>query len=57
MAVTSAAVQAPDPKPEKAALKDFFVVSADGHVNEPNDVWSLRVEPQFRDRLPHVKVD
>jgi predicted TIM-barrel fold metal-dependent hydrolase len=49
--------QAPDPVAQKSALKDYFVISADGHVNEPNDVWAARVEPQFRDRLPHVKVD
>jgi predicted TIM-barrel fold metal-dependent hydrolase len=48
---------APDVAADKSALKDFFVVSADGHVNEPNDVWSARVEPRFRERLPHVKVD
>ena len=29
---------APDVAADKSALKDFFVVSADGHVNEPNDV-------------------
>ena len=48
---------APDCAPNKSALKEYFVVSADGHVNEPLDVWSARIEPRFRDRLPHVKVD
>lgn len=57
MANAMAVERAPDPKPVKSALKDYFVVSADGHVNEPNDVWSARVEPRFRDRLPHIKVD
>jgi predicted TIM-barrel fold metal-dependent hydrolase len=54
---SSEQLQAPDPKSDKAVLKEFFVVSADGHVNEPRDVWSARVEPKFRDRLPRVKVD
>jgi hypothetical protein len=26
----------------KANLKDYFVVSADSHVNEPNDLWATR---------------
>ena len=45
------------PVVEKAALKDYFVVSADCHVNEPVDVWSARVEKRFSHRLPHMKVD
>jgi len=49
--------QAPNPEPKKAVMNDFFVVSADGHVNEPMDVWSARVEPRFRERLPGIKVD
>jgi len=45
------------PVVEKAALKDYFVVSADCHVNEPVDVWSARVDKRFSHRLPHMKVD
>src|SRR5690606_23431468 len=41
----------------KSALKDYFVISADGHVNEPNDVWAARVADKYKERLPHVKVD
>jgi predicted TIM-barrel fold metal-dependent hydrolase len=48
---------APDPTPAKRALTDYFVVSADCHVNEPLDVWSARVEQRFQERLPRVKVD
>ncbi len=48
---------APDPVANKATLNEYFVISADGHVNEPNDVWAARVEPKFRERLPHVKID
>jgi len=39
---------APDIPANKRALKEFFVVSSDGHVNEPNDVWAARVDPRFR---------
>jgi predicted TIM-barrel fold metal-dependent hydrolase len=49
--------KAPDPAAEKSALKDFFVVSADGHVNEPNDVWASRLDKKYHERLPRVKVD
>jgi predicted TIM-barrel fold metal-dependent hydrolase len=35
----------------------FFLVSADGHVQEPNDLWLSRMGPEFRDRLPGVVVD
>ena len=41
----------------KSRLNEYFVVSADCHVNEPNDVYSKRVDAKFRDRVPHVKVD
>ncbi|WP_281783294.1 amidohydrolase family protein [Sinimarinibacterium flocculans] len=41
----------------KQRLKEFFVVSADCHVNEPNDVYSARIEPKFKDRLPRIEVD
>ena len=46
--------RAPNPEPKKAVMNEFFVVSADGHVNEPVDVWSARVEPRFRERLPGI---
>ena len=51
------ATKAPECVADKLALKEFFVVSADGHVNEPNDVWAARVEKRFHERLPGVKVD
>ena len=35
----------------------YFMVSADCHANEPNDYLSARIEPEYRDRLPHIKVD
>lgn len=41
----------------KQSLRDFFVVSADCHVNEPPDLWLKRVDEKFRDRMPQLKVD
>jgi predicted TIM-barrel fold metal-dependent hydrolase len=41
----------------KNRLNDYFVVSADCHVNEPFDVFSSRVAERFRDRVPKMKVD
>ena len=29
-------------------------VSADGHVVEPADLWTTRMDKRFRDRAPHV---
>ena len=29
-------------------------VSADGHVVEPGDLWTTRMDKRFRDRAPHV---
>jgi predicted TIM-barrel fold metal-dependent hydrolase len=42
---------------EKRTLSDCFVVSADCHVNEPNDVWAARIEGKYKERLPQVKID
>ncbi|MCT2401216.1 amidohydrolase family protein [Novosphingobium mangrovi (ex Huang et al. 2023)] len=56
-AIAKEPVRAADPAAEKASLKEFFVVSADCHVNEPNDVWAARVDKQFQERLPRIKVD
>ena len=35
----------------------FFMVSADGHVQEPRDFLAARIDPDFHDRLPGVVVD
>ena len=43
-------------KPERM-LERYFVVSADCHVNEPADLWATRIEPEFRERIPRVRVD
>jgi hypothetical protein len=30
-------------------------VSADGHVVEPGDLWTTRMDRRFRDRAPRVE--
>jgi len=30
-------------------------VSADGHVVEPADLWTTRIDKRFRDRAPHIE--
>jgi predicted TIM-barrel fold metal-dependent hydrolase len=50
-------VKAADQPAQKATMNDFFVVSADCHVNEPNDVWSARLDAKYHERLPRIKVD
>lgn len=44
-------------RPAKQALQDYFVVSADSHVNEPFDLWSKNIEERFRGRVPRIEVD
>jgi len=44
-------------QPKKQALKSYFVVSADSHVNEPFDLWALNIETRFQDRVPRIQVD
>jgi len=52
--VTAPAIERPA-KPE--AMRKYFVVSADCHVNEPTDLWERRVEARFRHRIPRIEVD
>ncbi|MDH3642004.1 MAG: hypothetical protein OES38_07895, partial [Gammaproteobacteria bacterium] len=35
----------------------YFMVSADGHVQEPSDLWRTRMDPKYQDRLPGVSID
>lgn len=35
----------------------YFMVSADGHVQEPSDLWRTRIDAKYRDRLPGVAMD
>ena len=39
------------------AADKFFLVSADGHVQEPRDFLSARIDPAYHDRLPGVVID
>ncbi|HSV82460.1 MAG TPA: amidohydrolase family protein [Ramlibacter sp.] len=42
---------------KKETLQDFFVVSADTHVNEPMDLWATRIDDRFKSRIPRIEVD
>ena len=35
----------------------YFMVSTDGHVQEPADLWRTHIDKKFRERLPGVAVD
>jgi len=35
----------------------YFMVSADGHVQEPSDLWRTRVAAEYHDRLPGVSIN
>jgi predicted TIM-barrel fold metal-dependent hydrolase len=39
------------------AARKYFMVSADGHANEPATLWVERIEAQYKDRLPRVITD
>jgi predicted TIM-barrel fold metal-dependent hydrolase len=43
--------------PYPNADKKYFMVSADGHVQEPKDLWKTRLPEKYWDRLPGVTVD
>ncbi len=36
------------------ALDKYYMASADGHVQEPGDLWATRIDARYRDRLPGV---
>ena len=35
----------------------YFMVSTDGHVQEPSDLWQKRMDAKYRERLPGVAVN
>lgn len=37
-------------------LNKYFIVSADCHANEPKDWVKSRIAPEYRDRLPRLKI-
>ena len=40
--------------PQPASANKYFMVSADCHVQEPNDFLSARMDKKFQDRLPGI---
>ena len=40
------------PRPE--AKDKYLMVSTDGHVQEPKDLWTTRIDEKYRERLPGV---
>ncbi len=38
-------------------MADYPFVDADSHVLEPRDLWTKRIDKQFRDKAPHVVKD
>ena len=42
------------PRPD--AEDKYFMVSTDGHVQEPKDLWATRIDEKYRERLPGVIV-
>jgi predicted TIM-barrel fold metal-dependent hydrolase len=39
------------------AANKYFMVSTDGHVQEPGDLWKTRIDKKYRERLPGMAVD
>src|SRR5215467_13235539 len=39
------------------AANKYFMVSADGHANEPANLWVERIDQKYRERLPRVITD
>ncbi|MEM7101362.1 MAG: amidohydrolase family protein [Pseudomonadota bacterium] len=54
---TNGASQSWQRSPYPDAPNKYFMVSADGHVQEPKDLWQKRVPEEYWDRLPGVMVD
>ena len=40
--------------PHADAADKYFMVSADGHVQEPSDTWTSRIDARYHDRLPGI---
>ena len=36
-------------------MRDYKLISADSHVNEPPDLWTSRLAEQNRDRAPRIE--
>jgi predicted TIM-barrel fold metal-dependent hydrolase len=35
--------------------REYRLISADSHINEPPDLWTSRVSAKFKDRAPHIE--
>ena len=35
--------------------RSFRLISADGHFNEPGDLWTSRVPAKFKDQVPRIE--
>src|SRR5438094_10276532 len=35
--------------------REYKLISADGHLNEPGDLWTSRVPAALRDRVPRIE--
>ena len=35
-------------------MGDFRIISSDDHVVEPQDLWTSRLGPEYKDRAPHI---
>jgi len=42
--------------PRPSAANKYFMVSTDGHAQEPKDLWSTRIDEKYKERLPGVIV-
>ena len=51
---TDGASQSWERSPYPDAENKYFMVSADGHVQEPKDLWVKRVPEEYHHRLPGV---
>jgi len=38
-------------------MPEYKLISADSHVSEPPDLWSTRVDKQYRERAPQLMVN
>ena len=36
-------------------MRDYRLISADSHINEPPDLWTSRLAQQYRDRAPRME--
>jgi predicted TIM-barrel fold metal-dependent hydrolase len=42
------------PTKDNRSRTDYKLISADSHLTEPGDLWTARVDKQYRDRVPRM---